>query len=102
MSGWIVSAAAFSSSARRPCVTIRTPITGGPRGGRRRPPRVEIVSSLAGGVAVRHADRKPAPLQSLSELIGHVDRAVLSTGAADSDRQVALVLALVERQQVIE
>src|SRR5215471_1435185 len=95
MLGWMVRAAAFSSSARRPCVTSRIPIIG------RRDSKA-CGPSFPGRVPVGDANRMAALLEHRGDPLGHVDGAVTAPGAADPQRQVALLLALVEREQVVQ
>src|SRR3546814_11774225 len=61
-----------------------------------------VLAGKAANVAVVHLHVPALPHQPLCELRGHDDGAVTSAGASDGNRQIALALALVARQQDVQ
>src|SRR5215510_7159522 len=111
----IVSAALTSSVAKFPCVTTTPPISGikllGMESGEwgvgafshsPLPTPHSPLPFLLLHVPVRHPRALLAAREVLAYRVGNGDRAMLASGAAHSDGDIALSFALVERQEEIE
>src|SRR5690348_15350987 len=61
-----------------------------------------VKRTSAGTVAVRYLDPISRLAQTLANIFGDHDRAVLAAGAADGDGQVALAFVDVVRQQIYQ